>query len=276
MPDDMHSQGIGTLAATLWAELVGESWSWAEREPMLQPWLERAILGRRNFADALARLIGDKLGGPALMAGALEELVAAVLDRDRTILRSADADLRAHRDRNPSCPDLATPFLFFKGFQALQCHRIAHRLWRDDRRALALLLQSRSSEIFGVDIHPGARIGCGVFIDHATSIVIGETAVVGDDVSILHEVTLGGTGKESGDRHPKIAARVLIGAGAKVLGNITVGIGAKIGAGSVVLDPVPPHATVAGVPARVVGRCTSMAPALDMDHSLPHFIGAGI
>jgi serine O-acetyltransferase len=177
-------------------------------------------------------------------------------------------DLTAVRDRDPACPDLLTPLLWFKGFQAVQIHRVAHWLWAHGRIHLARHLQSRSAEVFAIDIHPAARLGRGILIDHGTGVVIGETSVVEDDVSILQEVTLGGTGKAGGDRHPKIRRGVLIGAGAKILGNIEIGEGAKVGAGSIVLDPVEPFTTVAGVPARPVGaRHTGMA-ALTMDHSL--------
>jgi serine O-acetyltransferase len=169
------------------------------------------------------------------------------------------------------------PFLNFKGFHALQAYRIAHWLWNQQRQLLAVHLQNRISEVFGVDIHPAARVGSGILFDHATGIVIGETAVIEDNVSMLHGVTLGGTGKEIGDRHPKIRQGVLIGAGASILGNIEIGAGAKVAASSVVLDPVPPHCTVAGVPARIVGRPTVAAPALEMDQGFPHkFGGEGI
>ena len=179
-------------------------------------------------------------------------------------------DLRAIRDRDPASRGFLIPFLFFKGFQALQAYRVAHWLWGNDRQLLATHLQNRTSEVFGVDIHPAAKIGSGLLMDHGTAIVIGETSVIEDDVSILHEVTLGGTGKDVGDRHPKVRRGVLIGAGAKVLGNIEIGEGAKIGAGSVVLDPVPPHCTVAGVPSRIVGRLATKMPALEMDQQFPH------
>jgi serine O-acetyltransferase len=165
---------------------------------------------------------------------------------------------------------MALPFLYFKGFQALQSYRASHWLWNQDRKPLALYLQSRISEAFDVDIHPAARIGKGILIDHGTGVVIGETAVVGDNVSMLHEVTLGGTGKESGDRHPKVGHGVLIGAGAKILGNIRIGDGSKIAAGSIVLDEVPAHTTVAGIPAKPVGRPKSVEPALLMDQSVEH------
>ncbi len=184
-------------------------------------------------------------------------------------MRAAATDLVAVHERDPASRDLMTPFLYFKGFLSLQAYRVAHWLWKRDREHLARHLQSRMSEVFGVDIHPAARIGCGIMIDHGTGLVIGETAVVEDDVSMLHGVTLGGTGKECGDRHPKIRRGVLLGAGSKVLGNIVVGEGAKVGAGSIVLDAVEPHTTVVGVPARPVGEKLTDMPAFTMDQTLP-------
>jgi serine O-acetyltransferase len=179
---------------------------------------------------------------------------------------AARADIVAVRERDPACHRYIDPVLFFKGFQAIMTHRVAHWLWREGRRDLALYLQMRMSEVFTVDIHPGARLGKGIMIDHAHAIVIGETAVVGDDVSMLHAVTLGGTGKEDGDRHPKIGNGVLIGAGAKILGNIKVGACSRIASGSVVLTDVPSCKTVAGVPARVVGDAGCSSPSRSMDH----------
>jgi serine O-acetyltransferase len=188
---------------------------------------------------------------------------------DPAIILAAMADLTAVRTRDPAAESYLTPFLYYKGFHALQWHRIGHWLWQSDRRDLAHFLQSRVSEIFAVDVHPAVPIGRGVFIDHGTGLVVGETSVIGNDVSILHEVTLGGTGKERGDRHPKVRDGVLLCAGAKVLGNVEIGRDAKVGAGSVVLKDVPPCATVAGVPARIVGWCSGTVPALEMDQSLP-------
>jgi serine O-acetyltransferase len=187
------------------------------------------------------------------------------------IIAAAIADLVAIRMRDPAAENYLSPFLYYKGFHALQWRRIGHWLWRDGRRELAHFLQSRVSEVFAVDIHPAVPIGSGVFIDHGTGLVVGETAVIGDDVSILHEVTLGGTGKERGDRHPKVRDGVLLCAGAKVLGNVEIGRDAKVGAGSVVLHNVPPRATVAGVPARIVGWSSGSVPALEMDQSLPDY-----
>jgi len=191
--------------------------------------------------------------------------------RDKTIVAAAAADLDAIRARDPAAESYLTPFLYYKGFYALQWHRIGHWLWQAGRRDLAHFLQSRVSEVFAVDIHPAVPVGCGVFIDHGTGLVVGETAVIGNDVSILHEVTLGGTGKERGDRHPKVRDGVLLCAGAKVLGNVEIGPEAKVGAGSVVLSDVPPRATVAGVPARIVAWSHGAVPALEMDQSLPDY-----
>ncbi len=184
--------------------------------------------------------------------------------------------MHADHDRDPATSRFIDPLLYFKGFHALQTHRLAHWLYRKGRKDFAYYLQSRSSAVFQTDINPTAKIGRGIFLDHATGFVCGETAVIEDDVSILHGVTLGGTGKENEDRHPKIRQGVMIGAGAKILGNVEIGKGAKVGAGSVVLNPVPAHCTVAGVPARVVGCPQEAEPALSMNHGLPDNPGAGI
>jgi serine O-acetyltransferase len=192
----------------------------------------------------------------------------ACLDHEPALLDAVRADLLAVLERDPACNRLIEPVLYFKGFHALQTHRLAHWLWNNGRSDFALTLQSLSSQIFQTDIHPAARIGKGVFLDHATGVVIGATSIVEDDVSMLHGVTLGGTGRTRGDRHPKVRRGVLIGAGAKVLGNIEIGRCAMIAAGSVVLDPVPPNKTVAGVPARIVGDAKCAEPALAMDQML--------
>ena len=187
---------------------------------------------------------------------------------DSCIVEAAKADIGAVLERDPACVRLLEPLLYFKGFHAIQAHRLNHWLWHNGERDFALYLQSRSSEVFQTDIHPGAKFGHGIFLDHATGLVVGETAEVGDNVSMLQGVTLGGTGKEAGDRHPKIRQGVVIGASAKVLGNIVVGEHARIAAGSVVLKPVPPHATVAGVPAKVMRVADSDEPARLMDQAL--------
>ena len=254
----------------VWEALRADATRAAGADPLLHGYMRRAILERAGFGDALAVILGRKLGDRALGQEALTDLVRMTHAESPAIVATAVDDLVAIISRDPAADSHLTPFLHFKGFHALQWHRVAHRLWTDGRRDLAHLLQSRVSEVFAVDIHPAVPIGRGVFIDHGTGVVIGETAVVGNDVSILQEVTLGGTGKEHGDRHPKVRDGVLLSAGAKVLGNIEIGTRAKVGAGSIVLKDVPAHATVVGVPARIVGWSDdTVAPALDMDQSLP-------
>ena len=259
----------------IWTALRAEAWSEAEREPYLKKYLTEVILQSRRLEDALSRILMRKLTTECLSPELLRSSIDRAFAECPMIGPAIRRDLQAVRDRDPTSRGFLMPFLFFKGFQALQAHRVAHWFWDQGRQLLAVHLQNRISEVFGVDIHPAARIGSGILLDHATSIVIGETAVVEDNVSILHEVTLGGTGKDSGDRHPKVRQGVLIGAGAKVLGNIEIGAGAKIGAGSVVLDPVPPHCTVAGVPAKIVARAGIGQPALEMDQMFPHEHEAG-
>ena len=251
----------------IWTEIRLEAERDAAREPILAGFLRDSVLRHSCLESALASLLAAKLDGPALPAMALRDLIGAALDEDPGIVVSVRADLQAVMKRDPACRGYSQPLLYFKGFHAIQAYRIAHHYWATDHEPLALYLQSRISEVFAVDIHPGARIGKGIMFDHATSVVIGATAVVEDDFSMLHEVTLGGTGREGGDRHPKIRRGVMIGAGAKVLGNIVVGEGAKIGAGSVVLHDVPPHSTVAGGPAKVVSFPPESFPALEMDQS---------
>ena len=259
----------------IWTALRAEAWSEEEREHYLSKYLTEVVLNSRRLEEALSRILMCKLTTECLSPELLRSSINQAFAECPTIGPAIRRDLQAVRDRDPTSRGFLMPFLFFKGFQALQAHRVAHWFWNQGRQLFAVHLQNRISEVFGVDIHPAARIGSGILLDHATSIVIGETAVVEDNVSILHEVTLGGTGKESGDRHPKVRHGVLIGAGAKVLGNIEIGAGAKIGAGSVVLDPVPPHCTVAGVPARIVARAGIGQPALEMDQMFPHEHEAG-
>jgi serine O-acetyltransferase len=206
------------------------------------------------------------LDSPTASSLLLREVMLEAMDSDAAIREAVRADLQAVEDRDSACHELYIPFLYFKGFHALQTQRLAHWLWNNGRESLALFFQNRMSTEFSVDIHPAARMGKGIMLDHATGLVIGETAVVGNNVSILQAVTLGGTGKDEGDRHPKICDGVLISAGAKILGNICVGQGAKVGANSVVLENVPAHTTVAGVPAKIVGRPATDQPALDMNH----------
>ena len=236
----------------LWGSIKAEAVAMARREPILRPLLEQAVLHRSSFGNGLAMLLGQKLSQQAVDSEKFNKELCRVIASNRSIAVSAKQDLTAIRAKDPATNSLLHPLLNFKGFLAVQAHRIAHALWNNDRRALAYHIQSRASEIFGVDIHPAAKIGSGVFIDHATGVVIGETAVVGDDVTILHGVTLGGTGKASGDRHPKIKRGVFIGANAQLLGNIVIGEESQIGASSVVLKDVEAYSTVAGVPAQVV------------------------
>ncbi|HTW83291.1 MAG TPA: serine O-acetyltransferase [Candidatus Sulfotelmatobacter sp.] len=261
----------GSATARVWDVLRADAERIAAAEPFLAPLLRRSILGPASFGEALAAVLAAKLADADLDAPRLMTLADDAFAADPAIVETAALDLAASVERNPAYPDHVTPFLYAKGYSALEWYRVAHHLWTSDRRSLALYLQGRVSDTFAVDIHPAARIGRAIFVDHATGVVIGETAVVGDDVSILHNVTLGGTGKESGDRHPKIGRGVLLSAGAKVLGNVVVGEGAKVAAGSVVLRPVAPYTTVAGVPAKVVGRQPGQMPGRSMDQDFLDF-----
>ena len=252
----------------IWRIIREEAARDAAEEPILASFVHATILNHSSLEDALSFHLANKLDSPAASAMQIREVVEQALLCDKNLTSKLRADLIAVRDRDSACDRLSTPFLFFKGFHALQSHRVAHWLWNNNRRELALFLQNRISMAFAVDIHPAARIGSGIMLDHATGIVIGETAVVEDNVSIMQSVTLGGTGKESGDRHPKIRAGVMIGPGAKILGNIEVGTGAKICAGSVVLKPVTAHTVVAGVPAQVVGTLKTDLPAWEMDQRI--------
>jgi serine O-acetyltransferase len=237
----------------------------AAGEPILGSYFHATILNHQTFGSALSFRLASKLDNPMLPTMLIRDVIKEAAADDPNILRAAEIDMLATYSRDPACTDLSTPFLFYKGFHALQAHRVAHWLWNQGRQTLAQFFQNQMSVTMGIDFHPAARIGSGIMLDHATGIVVGETAVIEDDVSILHSVTLGGTGKQSGDRHPKIRRGVLLAAGCKVIGNIEVGEGAKVGAGSVVLEDVPPHATVAGVPAKIVGRGQQTVPAHEMD-----------
>jgi len=252
----------------VWASLRSEALAACRGEPPLASLLDAVILSHDNFGEALSFQMARKLGDQVITPISLREICKESQEAQPSIVDRAEADLRAVFERDPACKGYLQPFLFFKGFMALQAHRLSHWLWEEGRETLAFYLQSRTSELFQVDIHPAARMGSGVFIDHATGVVIGETAVVGDDVSMLHGVTLGGTGADRGDRHPKIGKGVLLGAGAKVLGNIHIGDYAKIASGSVVLKAVPTGCTAAGVPARLVNCPSCPEPARTMDHTL--------
>jgi serine O-acetyltransferase len=253
---------------TLWLALKQEVEQQLVCEPILSQFVQPIVLDHSSFEESLGALLAQKLECPTLPQTSIRELCQEAYQSDTSICDAARNDLTAICERDPASDRFSVPFLYYKGFQGLQMFRVAHWLWHRERRGLALYIQSRVSEVFAIDIHPAAKIGSGILTDHATSIVIGETAVVGDNVSMLHEVTLGGTGKDAGDRHPKVASGVLIGAGAKILGNVYIGEGAKIGAGSVVLEDVPAHSTVAGIPAKTVGSCACDQPALEMDHTL--------
>ena len=252
----------------VWVKIHSEAETALIEEPLLGAFFHKNVLQHSTIDSALAHRISLKLASREMSEQYLREFCNRAFANDNTLAIFARADIMATYDRDPACHRFLQPLLYFKGFQAVEAYRIAHFMWKSDQRDIAYFMQSRVSEVFGIDIHPNAKIGKGLMIDHAHSIVIGETAVVGDNVSMLHSVTLGGTGKEEEDRHPKIGDGVLIGAGAKVLGNIHVGHCSRIAAGSVVLHDVPPKSTVAGVPARVVGEAGCTTPSIKMDQLL--------
>ena len=256
------------IAPPVWASLRNEAAAVAKKESALASVVAATILNHEALGDALSYQLARKLGDQELRGMTIRDICDEAYQSHPELLAVAEDDLKAVFERDPACKGYVQPFLFFKGFQALQTQRVAHWLWGEGRETLAFYLQSRMSELFQVDIHPATRIGRGIFMDHGTGVVIGETAVIGDEVSMLHGVTLGGTGAERGDRHPKIGKGVLLGAGAKVLGNIEIGDYAKIASGSVVLRPVPAGCTAAGVPARLVNCPTCDEPAKSMDHTL--------
>ncbi|QIZ76090.1 serine O-acetyltransferase [Ferrimonas lipolytica] len=251
----------------VWMQLREEAKVVTQNEPLLTSYVHTCILSHKSLGGALSFILSNKISDEVMSSAVVRELLEEAYANDPSIIANAAFDIDAVFHRDPAIKKQLTILLHLKGFQSLQVHRLAHYLWNNGRESLALFIQSRNSEVFGLDIHPAATIGKGVMFDHATGIVVGETAVIEDNVSILQSVTLGGTGNESGDRHPKIRSGVMIGAGAKVLGNIEVGEGAKIGAGSVVLDAIPPHVTVVGVPARIVGRPACSQPCETMEQN---------
>lgn len=259
----------------IWAALRTEAQQAVADEPLLAALFYGAILNQPSLEASIIHRIAARLAHPDMQGELLVQAFSDALAAEPELGQMFRADVAAVLDRDPACYRHIEPVLYFKGFQALETHRMAHRLWHLGRRDIALYLQSRSSVVFGVDIHPNARFGRGVMIDHATGVVVGETAVVGDNVSMLHGVNLGGNGKEHGDRHPKIGSGVLLGANAKVLGNIHVGDCARIAAGSVVLRDVPRAVTVAGVPAKIVGEAGCANPARVMDHVFADYMNAG-
>ena len=254
----------------VWQRILTEAEQAVIDEPLLGGLIHGCVLHHDSLERALAYRLAQKLASGEMSEQLVREIADEAHRADPGLGAAARADIMAVHDRDPACHRYIQPLLFFKGFQAVQAYRVGHWLWTEGRQDLAYFIQMRVSEVFGVDIHPAARIGKGIMIDHAHSIVVGETAVVGDNVSMLHSVTLGGTGKETEDRHPKIGDGVLIGAGAKVLGNIRIGNCSRIAAGSVVLEEVPTCKTVAGVPARIVGEAGCAQPAMSMDHLLPN------
>ncbi|AZO75150.1 serine O-acetyltransferase [Mesorhizobium sp. M1C.F.Ca.ET.193.01.1.1] len=253
----------------IWRSIRDEAMEAVNRDPLLAAFLYATILNQESLEEAVIHRLAERLDHQDIGSDLIRQTFKAMLADDPEWSATVRVDIQAYYDRDPACDRFIMPVLYFKGFHAIQTHRLAHWLWNQGRRDFALYLQSRSSSVFQTDINPAARIGKGIFLDHATGLVVGQTAVIEDDVSILHGVTLGGTGKASGDRHPKIRRGVLIGAGAKILGNIEVGHCSKIAAGSVVLSPVPHNKTVAGVPARVVGETGCDQPSRQMDQLLP-------
>lgn len=256
----------------IWAAVRDEATAAVERDPLLAAFLYSTILNHDTLENAVIHRIAERLDHRDVSAQLISQTFEAMLKDNPAWSSTLRVDIQAYYDRDPACDRFIMPVLYFKGFHAIQTHRLAHWLWNSGRKDFALYLQSRSSAVFQTDIHPASKMGKGIFIDHATGVVVGETAVVEDDVSMLHAVTLGGTGKAGGDRHPKIRRGVLIGAGAKILGNIEVGHCSKVAAGSVVLASVPHNKTVAGVPARIVGEAGCDEPSRAMDQ----LIGADI
>lgn len=271
LPVEDAARGV---VAMLWQTLREEAAAAVQRDPALGRAMNSAVLMHASFGHALSHRLAIKLADHDIDRDELLALIYGAYSDKPGLVGAAAADLQAVKDRDPSNGEVLTPFLYFKGFSALQAYRVGHWLWTMGRRHLARHIQSRISEAFAIDIHPAAVMGRGIMLDHGSGLVIGETAVVEDDVSILQNVTLGGTGKQTGDRHPKVRRGALIGAGAKILGNIEVGVGAKIGAGSVVLAPVAPYTSVVGVPARPVGKPHTALPGVTMDQSLsePEYI----
>lgn len=256
------------MSEKLWATIKQEISEQIMHEPVLVSFLSKRVHQHDSLESAICDLLASKLSSDDVPLSTLRQLFNEAIQSDPAIMQSILTDLVAAKQRDPAVRAHAHIMLYFKGFQALQAYRVANWLWRQQREDLALYLQSLISEVFAVDIHPAARIGSGIMFDHATGIVIGETCILEDNISIMQGVTLGGTGKESGDRHPKVRSGVLIGSGARIIGNVTIGQGAKIGAGSVVLNDVAPHTTVAGVPAVAVGKPRADQPALDMNQDL--------
>lgn len=256
------------MIQSFWQTLKQEAQVVVEEEPLLAEYVQACILDHDNFESALSFILSNKISDDVMPALAIRDIFGEAYSVGPDIVEAAIKDIHAVFDRDPAVHSYLTVLVHFKGFHSIQVHRLAHYLWNKKRRDLALFIQSRNAQVFAVDIHPAATIGCGVMFDHATGIVVGETTVIEDNVSILQSVTLGGTGNESGDRHPKIRQGVMVGSGAKILGNIEVGRGSKVGAGSVVLDNVPEHVTVVGVPAKIVGKPCCANPCETMEQNV--------
>lgn len=252
----------------IWFEIRHEAEAIVAADPAVASFVYATVLNHGRLEDAVIHRIAQRLDNHVVSAETIRCAFREALESHQELGEIIRCDIAAVFDRDPACQRRIEPLLYFKGFHAIQTHRLAHTLWQGGRRDFALYLQSRSSEVFQTDIHPAVPIGRSLFLDHATGLVVGGTAVIEDNVSILQGVTLGGTGKQSGDRHPKVRHGVLIGAGAKILGNIEIGESSKIAAGSVVLRSVPPHSTVAGVPAKLVGKTGDMEPSRIMDQTL--------
>ena len=252
----------------IWKEIRDETKKRAEAEPVLASFFHATVLEQDSFSSTLANQLANDLSNASVQPMMLRRVIKETIDSTENMISDIADDLLATKERDPACKYFSTPLLFYKGFRALQSHKVSHWLWNNERHTLALFIQSRASEVYGIDIHPAAKIGKGVMIDHGTGVVIGETSVVEDNVSIFQGVTLGGTGKQSGDRHPKVREGVLLSAGAKVLGNVEVGKNAKVAAGSVVLSDVKEGTTVAGIPAIEVGKSGQKSPAYEVDHKI--------
>ncbi|GIL00319.1 MAG: serine acetyltransferase [Alphaproteobacteria bacterium] len=252
----------------VWRAVREEAEQVVATDPVMSTFIYSTILNHARLEDAVIARIADRLHSREISGEILRQNFEQMVEDWPDWSEIVRIDLAAVYDRDPACERFIEPILYFKGFHAIQTHRLAHWSWNRGHRDFALYLQSRSSQVFQTDINPQARMGRGIFLDHATGLVVGATAVIGDDVSILHGVTLGGTGKESGDRHPKIGSGVLLGAGATVLGNIAVGRCSRVAAGSLVVKPVPANVTVAGVPAKVIGQAGCAEPSRSMDQIL--------
>jgi serine O-acetyltransferase len=258
--------------AVIWETMRKEAQQASEEQPLLASFFHANILNHESFISAISFFMSHQLASDTVPPMIMRDMIYQAIEADADIERRMLQDLWAYYDRDPACQEYITPFLYFKGYHAIQAYRVAHQLWNTERQLLATYIQSRCSELYDVDIHPAAQIAGGLMIDHATGVVIGETTVIKENVSMLHAVTLGGSGSQKEQRHPTIESGVLISVGAKILGNITIGQGVKVGAGSVVMESVAANSTVVGVPARVVGRRKSnekgAVPALAMEHQI--------